>query len=930
MYHHFYHLKQDPFAEAPDPDFLFLSLSHKVALQAMSNGITAPRGGVAIFAETGLGKTMLLRACMNSLDTQQFEVIYLFYCNISFEDILALVYQELGLEYAADDPVRLHRLHQVLLEEHKHGRRVVLMLDEAQHMPVQTLERLLLLTKLETAAGEQLIRLVFAGLPGLRCKLNLPQLRQLKKQLTCLTLVPLTPKESLAYLRHRLAKARPSEAADGLFAPRAFKKIMRYARGNPRMLNTLCANALITGVVRQQTHVSPELAEQAIARFRGQRRPHLLRWAGVCTAGLLLAGVLWSAYAGHLRLGPGDHLELARLPRLIASILRGAKEERVAAVASTVDQPQPSITPPPMAVEQDIPVVPAAPAILEPQEPESLLPQAPTPAEPKVRMTAVAPQRKAAAPASTVPTTPADSVRVANSPVTSAGRDRVLPEKAPAALQEAKETGKEVAPVETPAPAETPAPSVTPLRLTPEKPLFDGVPRLVVEAGGHAAIIRELLFTADGRNLISVSDDKTIRVWAVAPDGRRASLARTIRGQLDNGRAGMLAAAALSPPDATGRQQWLAVGGLLAGTPPDRYAVRLHDYASGEVVALLSGHTDAILALAFAPTGRWLASAGKDGTVRLWDLEALQGAHLDTAPLVLTAHTDHIYDLAWSATGDRLASASYDHTVGLWNTTSLGQGMVPLLARLRGHEHQVQTVAFHPDGTVLASGGKDQTIRLWRAQDGTALGVLARATHKVAALAFAPDGRLLLAGSGSPPKPDRLTLFAYPGGKTRQVFTGHHNAVLATAFHPGGQWVATGGGEQKEILLWHAATGEVLARLEGRGQTIYAVGLSQDGRYLSWGHTSDYGSPNHRGPLEHRFDLTQLVRLPGGLPDTAAIRAQDRLGELWLTTERNKSSDHPYRLHVYRGQRRHSTVELGHPDGYLHSAYTFTPDGQSV
>lgn len=457
-------------------------------------------------------------------------------------------------------------------------------------------------------------------------------------------------------------------------------------------------------------------------------------------------------------------------------------------------------------------------------------------------------------------------------------------------------------------------------------------PRLVIESGGHKAMIRELLFTPDGRELVSVSDDKTVRIWSVRADGRQAMLARTLRGQIETGRGGMMAAAALSSAPAEGQPQWLAVGGHLAGDPRERYAIRLHDYASGEVRAMLYGHEDAVLALAFAPGGRWLASASKDLTIRLWDITRLQNERLDRASITLTGHKEHIYDLAWSKRDYRLVSASYDRTVGLWDTSALARGQAKLIRRLRGHTDHVRSVAFHPDGNVFASGSKDRTILLWHADRGEAIKILAKAKHKIAALAFSPDGRSLLAGNTAPPKPDAITLFDYPNGKIRHVFKGHNNTVLATAFHPSGQWIASGGGDHKEMLLWQAQSGEVLSRLEGQGQSIWAVGFSTDSRYLSWGHTSRFTSPNRRGPLEHDFDLNALSRLPKASkrPDGATVRALERVGKLTFALKRGGPYDYDYRLDIRRGRKRLGSIRRDHTDGYRHSAYSFTPDGQYV
>ncbi|MCP4660142.1 MAG: WD40 repeat domain-containing protein, partial [bacterium] len=203
-------------------------------------------------------------------------------------------------------------------------------------------------------------------------------------------------------------------------------------------------------------------------------------------------------------------------------------------------------------------------------------------------------------------------------------------------------------------------------------------PILVIDSGGHTAVITDVVFTRDGRQLVSAGKDKVVRVW----DIENGAVVRTIRGEIGPGPEGKIYAAALSPDERV-----LAVGGWLAGGPSQSRAVRLHDFRTGQVLGLLEGHENVILDLAFSPDGRTLASGSADDTVRLWDVTAKKSRH------VLPGHTDDVYAIALSPDGERLASGSYDHTVRLWDVAS-GE----LLRELTDHEDKVRAASFSPDG----------------------------------------------------------------------------------------------------------------------------------------------------------------------------------------------------------------------------------------
>ncbi|HJV66437.1 MAG TPA: AAA family ATPase [Geomonas sp.] len=290
MYLHFYNLRKEPFNITPDPELLFLSPSHKEALAAAIYGVQQRKGFIAIIGEVGVGKTTIVRSFLDKANKQQLKTIYLFNANLSFKALLRTVYLGLGKVPEHEDVYELvDRLHHLLIEEYRAGNNVVLVIDEAQNMPVETLESLRMLSNLETAT-EKLIQVVFSGQPEFEEKLATASLRQFRQRIVItVRILPLTAKESLAYIEHRLAKT--ALGSRELFSAGALRQIVRKAGGIPRVINILCDNCLITSFGRQQKQVSAKVAGEIIADFHPQNVQRL-DWRVVLSGGVLGAAAL--------------------------------------------------------------------------------------------------------------------------------------------------------------------------------------------------------------------------------------------------------------------------------------------------------------------------------------------------------------------------------------------------------------------------------------------------------------------------------------------------------------------------------------------------------------------------------------------------------------------------------------------------------------
>jgi general secretion pathway protein A len=273
MYTAHYGLREKPFALTPDPRFLFLSASHREALAHVLYGIEQGEGFIAVTGEVGTGKTTLCRTLLERLGSET-EVAFLFDPLLTPEELLRAVCAEFGLAIAGLSPAELaDGLNRFLLDANQRGRRVVLVVDEAQNLPVATLEQIRLLSNLETST-QKLIQILLFGQPELDELLESPELRQLRQRITVRRrLSSLGRGEARDYVRHRVRVAAGCDRE--IFTLGALREIERRGRGIPRLVNLLADRALLAGYAegtQQVDRAQVDRAAREILRARGIRR----------------------------------------------------------------------------------------------------------------------------------------------------------------------------------------------------------------------------------------------------------------------------------------------------------------------------------------------------------------------------------------------------------------------------------------------------------------------------------------------------------------------------------------------------------------------------------------------------------------------------------------------------------------------------------
>jgi len=268
MYQEFYGLREKPFALTPDPQFLYLSESHRTAIESLLYGIQQKEGFMVLTGDVGTGKTTICRALLEKLGGK-IKTAVIFNSFLTEGKLLESILLDFGFPKTGRTKYdRIHALNQFLLQLLSRGENAILIIDEAQNLSTPVLEQIRMLSNLETEK-EKLIQIILLGQLELDHKLRSDKLKQLNQRIMIRNhLLPLTRKETEAYIYQRLMVG----GAQGnlTFSNSALNEIFKFSKGIPRLINLLCDRALLGGFVEQNFHIDKEIIQKAKNSLLGE------------------------------------------------------------------------------------------------------------------------------------------------------------------------------------------------------------------------------------------------------------------------------------------------------------------------------------------------------------------------------------------------------------------------------------------------------------------------------------------------------------------------------------------------------------------------------------------------------------------------------------------------------------------------------------
>lgn len=379
MYEQFYGLREKPFNMTPDPEFLFFTEKHKEAFAHLVYGIRERRGFIEITGEVGAGKTTLCRALLNEFDTDT-KIALILNPFLTDIELLRAINEELYIDSSGKTTKELlDTLNKYLIDQHAAGRNVVLLIDESQNLPIQTLEQIRIISNLETVKAK-LIQIVLVGQPELRQLLSKPELRQLNQRITVrYHISPLSRQETEDYIYHRLKVA--GDQGGITFTKEAIDLIFKITSGVPRMINILCDHALLSGFVFERTDIDEDLIKKARREIEGREFGQASAWQarlkrqslvfGGIAATILIAGAFYAGLTWSPRISVGQpkkiaatevDLRAAAQPPLTSSSgdARWSEPKETLAPAPTTPVQDPVVSQEPPKADPSAPVAPAA------------------------------------------------------------------------------------------------------------------------------------------------------------------------------------------------------------------------------------------------------------------------------------------------------------------------------------------------------------------------------------------------------------------------------------------------------------------------------------------------------------------------------------------------------------------------------------------